>query len=153
MNQSFSRKELSQMTMLSERTLRTYQKEGRLKGQKIKGHWRYSEDEVSELFEDRFVKKSLEIKNRSLVDDFMEDRFKVAPTICSVYDCPVDGEEEAEEFCDNLMLEISKYEIGLEKMSYFYDTKKQLIRVTLIGNPETIVSILQYCAKKSGKSD
>lgn len=62
MRSSYSRKEISQMTMLSERTIRTYQKDGRLKGEKIQGQWVFSEEDLEEFFDDHNVKKVLKLR-------------------------------------------------------------------------------------------
>nr|WP_295684830.1 helix-turn-helix domain-containing protein [uncultured Lachnoclostridium sp.] len=62
MRSSYSRKEISQMTMLSERTIRTYQKDGRLKGEKIQGQWVFSEEDLEEFFDDYNVKKVLKLR-------------------------------------------------------------------------------------------
>lgn len=50
------------MTMLSERTIRTYQKDGRLKGEKIQGQWVFSEEDLEEFFDDHNVKKVLKLR-------------------------------------------------------------------------------------------
>lgn len=86
--------------MLSERTIRTYQKDGRLKGEKIQGQWVFSEEDLEEFFDDHYVKKSIEIKNHSLVDDFIENRYKLKAKLCSIYDIPVENECRAEQFCN-----------------------------------------------------
>lgn len=62
MRSSYSRKEISQMTMLSERTIRTYQKDGRLKGEKIQGQWVFSEEDLEGFFDDHNVKKVLKLR-------------------------------------------------------------------------------------------
>lgn len=48
--------------MLSERTIRTYQKDGRLKGEKIQGQWVFSEEDLEEFFDDHNVKKVLKLR-------------------------------------------------------------------------------------------
>jgi len=50
------------MTRLSTKTIRNYLKMGLLKGEKVDGTWRFSENEIGEFFQERFVKGALEIK-------------------------------------------------------------------------------------------
>lgn len=64
-----------------------------------------------------------------------------------------DISQMTEQFCDSFLAEISNYTDGLEKMSYYYDTKRKLMRLTLIGSPETVVKLIQYCDLSNGKSD
>ena len=77
---------LAQITGLTDRTLRTYLKNGILEGEKISGIWHFTESQS---------------KNNAIVYDFMLDTQKPAPQACVILDIPdLNTKTASRFFCD-----------------------------------------------------
>lgn len=138
--------DIVQMTQLSDRTIRTYLREGRLKGTKVSEKWMFSEEDLKNFFNDKYIKQGIVIKNDSLLDEFINKRKKANASLCVVYDFPVLTDSEAKEFCDRVMLLLSSENAVIDNMSYHYDEQKQMVRLILIGSMETVTNLLQKCS-------
>ena len=125
--------------MLSDRTIRNHIKAGRLKGRKIDRVWTFTAEDFEAFISDSFIKQSIQIKADSILNDFIINRKKSEALICVVYDRPEDDPMKAQVFCSAVISEIDKAK-SINNMVYRYD--KGMIRITLIGKPETVSSLL-----------
>lgn len=92
---------LSQITGLTDRTLRTYLKSGILEGEKISGVWHFTESQLDAFLCHPAVRPSIQAKNNAIVYDFMLDTKKPGPRACVILDLPgLDREEASRFFCD-----------------------------------------------------
>ena len=94
MCETYSIEDLATFTGLTDRTLRSYLKEGRLTGRKEDGAWRFTPEDLEKLFQDEGTRQAVRANRNAIVYDFMlngggED------ACCAVRDIPVerDGEE------------------------------------------------------------
>ncbi len=134
----YSIAELALMTRLSTKTIRNYLKMGLLKGEKIDGAWRFSENEIGEFFQERFVKGALEIKRNGQVLDFLNG-MQVKNKACLVFDREFVTQDELEVYITKFIEEVNRMnsqgkEEGLD-FSFWKDEQTNLARLTLIGNP------------------
>ena len=92
---------LSQITGLTDRTLRTYLKNGILEGEKINGIWHFTEEQLDAFLRHPTVRPSIQAKNNAIVYDFMLDTKKPEPRACVILDLPgLDRIAAGKFFCD-----------------------------------------------------
>lgn len=139
--------DVSTMTMLSTRTIRTYIKNGFLNGSKKDGTWIFTEEEVGRFFSEQFVKQSIQIKYESLVRDFMDSRQKTVNSVCSIIDYVVNSYEEVELLCDKVIEQINTKQYGDISFSFNYDDKINMARVILVGETKNINKIMQIISE------
>lgn len=142
MNEYYSIQDVVTMTMLSERTVRTHIKEGRLSGEKVDGVWRFTPEEVGEFFELPAVRQTMRANRNGMVYDFLLDEGRKEPTCCMVLDLPV---EDQEKLCEGLLDRVDREE-GLTFV-YHYNDKKKMARVILMGDPAKAAAIAAWCGK------
>ena len=142
MDKTYSIEDLAGFTGLTDRTLRSYLQEGRLAGTKVDGAWRFSPEDVAQLFQDGGARRAMEANRNAKVYDFMlggpqEDR------CCVIRDIPVDaGGEEA--LRQRLLDRVNREEGGVSfSYSYGMDRRGQgTARVILTGPTALVRQIL-----------
>lgn len=92
---------LTQITGLTDRTLRTYLKNGILEGEKISGIWHFTEAQLDAFLRHPTVRPSIQAKNNAIVYDFMLDPKKPEPRACVILDIPdLDSVAASKFFCE-----------------------------------------------------
>ena len=142
MEKLYTIEDLAAFTGLSDRTLRSYLKDGRLTGTKEEGAWRFSPEDVGRLLQDGAACRAMEANRNALVYDFMlggaaEDR------CCVVRDVPV--AEEGEEALRARLLERVNREEGRVRLSYSYGVDRRgqgSARIILTGLTALVRQIL-----------
>lgn len=142
MEKLYTIEDLAVFTGLSDRTLRSYLKEGRLAGTKEEGAWRFSPEDVGRLLQDGGARRAMEANRNALVYDFMlggaaEDR------CCVIRDIPV--AEKEEEALRTRLLERVNREEGRVRLSYSYGVDRRgqgSARVILAGGTALVRQIL-----------
>ncbi|MBQ9798188.1 MAG: MerR family transcriptional regulator [Clostridia bacterium] len=127
--------DLSMMSGLTERTLRTYLKMGVLNGRKENGVWQFDIEAVAAFFENDFVKGAIKTNRKGLIFDYLRTRHDTKNSACVVLDIPnADGEAVARFFCDAVCKRTA--------LSMTFDQDKGNRRVILIGPVSTVCDIL-----------
>jgi len=72
MDKLYTVEDIATMTMLTSRTIRTYIKEGILKGRKIGGQWRFTEEDVKTMMENGTYQKEYFSNLRQDINDFLD---------------------------------------------------------------------------------
>ena len=85
---SYTLEQVAAMTELSERTLRNYLSLGVLRGEKVDGAWRFSEEAFEAFLEQDMVRQSLNAKTLGIIHDFLLQTGKPSPAVCAVLDYP-----------------------------------------------------------------
>jgi hypothetical protein len=122
------------MSGITERTLRKRVASGALSGEKIRGKWRYTADEVVSFLDRPEVRKLAAQHRRALADDFLNNRIKPAPRMLCVLDMP----DAPETFFEELLAALE----GVE-MRYARDAGTGMTRVTIVGPPEAVRRVLE----------
>ena len=81
--------DIAQMTMLTSRTIRNYLKDGTLKGRKIGGQWRFTEDDVKNLMESGSYQVEYSSNLKQNIMDFIDgtnDFVKAEIQVCTIID-------------------------------------------------------------------
>ena len=131
--------EVARMSGLSARTIRGYIKTGFLSGEKIDGVWKFSREEVGELFANKAVSQSLRAKRNAVIYDFLLDDRKKNDEMCSILDLFAE-EEAAAEISDFFCSKISSGEYS--EMNFSFEHHGKYVRVSLTGPAESVLKIL-----------
>ena len=142
MCETYSIEDLATFTGLTDRTLRSYLKEGRLTGRKEDGAWRFTPEDLEKLFQDEAARQAVRANRNAIVYDFMlngggED------ACCAVRDIPV--ERDGEEALRVRLLERVNREGGAVRFAYGYGEDRRgqgSARVILAGPTAAVQKIL-----------
>ena len=142
MCETYSIEDLATFTGLTDRTLRSYLKEGRLTGRKEDGAWRFTPEDLEKLFQDEGARQAVRANRNAIVYDFMlngggED------ACCAVRDIPV--ERDGEEALRARLLERVNREGGAVRFAYGYGEDRRgqgSARVILAGPTAAVQKIL-----------
>lgn len=92
---------LSQITGLTDRTLRTHLKNGILEGEKRNGVWHFTDEQLDAFLRHPTARPGIQAKNNAIVYDFMLDTKKTEARACVMLDLPdLDREEASRFFCE-----------------------------------------------------
>ena len=133
MDRYYSLADISQMTRITERTLRKYVASGALAGEKTEGKWRFTAEEAGRFLNRKEIRKLAAQHRRALADDFLNNPVKSAPDMLCVLDMP--GAPET--FLEKLLAACGDVE-----MTYSHDVGTDMTRVTLVGSPEAVRKLL-----------
>ena len=139
MEKYYTLNEVAMMTGLTTRTLRNYLKMNVLKGEKLDGAWKFTEEEFAEFIQNPYVKPSLQAKNKAIVFDFLAQNEKRINEICTVIAVCVDS-HEAEEISSFFCEEINKRNEG--NINFSFEKNGSYVRVILRGYEDTVMEIL-----------
>lgn len=142
MSRFYTIEDIAAFTGLTDRTLRSYLKEGRLTGTKEEGAWRFSPEDLGRLLEDGGARRAMEANRNAVVYDFLlagrpEDR------CCVIRDIP--AAEGGEEALRTRLLERVNREEGQVQFSYSYGVDRRgrgSARVILTGPTAVVQAIL-----------
>ena len=142
MCETYSIEDLATFTGLTDRTLRSYLKEGRLTGRKEDGAGRFTPEDLEKLFQDEGARQAVRANRNAIVYDFMlngggED------ACCAVRDIPV--ERDGEEALRVRLLERVNREGGAVRFAYGYGEDRRgqgSARVILAGPTAAVQKIL-----------
>ena len=84
----YSLKDLSTMTMLSDRTLRNYLDAGILQGRKENGAWVFTSEQIKLFLQNDMVKSAIRTKKNAIVKDFIVNSKKKGNSVCLIWDLP-----------------------------------------------------------------
>jgi hypothetical protein len=135
--------DVAMMSMLTDRTIRTHIKDRRLCGTKIGGKWYFSAEDLERFFKNPYILQGIEIKNKSIVADYVSTLKKPQPSVCAIYDCPVEDKARAEDICEAVLKGMKTRRERIEKMTYFYDHKNRIVRIILSGDPESVSDLIR----------
>lgn len=139
--------DIAKMTGLTTRTIRNYLKDGRLKGKKIGVQWRFTEENIRELFDDKDISDSAEEAKNQIVIDFINNKEIEMMQTCSIIDYPCENPHEMEDLCKNVLEIVNEYKkTGLVKFSYQYQKEYKKARFIIIGEIQCVQNILNILA-------
>ncbi len=139
--------DIAKMTSFTSRTIRNYLKDGSLQGQKIGGQWRFTMENIEQLFSNSIFLGDMSRKNRQRVLNFInsiniDSQNKIQ--VCTIVDCYCESPKEGRQIYEKLVTAINtKDDDSPAKFDYEYSEKQNKARFTLLGNPNYIIKTLQ----------
>jgi len=141
--------DIANMTTLTTRTIRNYLKDGLLKGRKIGGQWRFTEEDIKNLLDSGNYREE-QLKNlRQEVLDFIDGVNTFTDNIGEIQTCSIIDLYEEEEIVkvklDKLMEFINSYNEtdNCMRFSYEYIESESKRRVVLFANPKYLIKALE----------
>ena len=128
--------DISVMTGLSVRTIRSYLASGQLEGEKVDGAWRFTAEQFSKFLTQDMVRQSVQAKEHGRVYEFMMANRREKSEACVIWDWPV--EEQEETLRERLMEKVNSLGLGC---AYHYE--RGMARAILTGSPSVLAELLQ----------
>ena len=145
MEKLYTVEDIATMTSLTSRTIRNYIKDGLLKGRKIGGQWRFTEEDIKNLMDSGTFREDFEDSVRQDVIDFLDNvHTECAGTIqvCTIID--LYEEKSILEEKNKKLNELWKTnEIKSNYKSFAWEYSADKARVILFATPEFLVEALK----------
>ena len=136
--------DVAKMTGLTTRTIRNYLKDGRLKGLKVGAQWRFTEQNIKDLFEEQGVSDSMKEAKNQLVADFCTRKGR-KPRICTIFDIPCSSGQEAQTLCEPVIELVNVLQDkGEIELSFQYLNGRA--RFIIMGDPKLVQRVLVLLA-------
>ena len=138
--------EIAGMMMLTSRTIRNYLRDGTLKGRKIGGQWRFTEEDIKAFMDSGNVTDKLREQAGRDVLDFLDGLYTEGEgerLVCSVVDVYA-TQEEAKALADRACEVISR--LGGGFVRFHYDYKGDRARYTVFADPKSAAEIVSAFA-------
>ena len=139
--------DIAKMTSLTSRTIRNYLKDGSLQGQKIGGQWRFTMENIKQLFSNSIFLGDISRKNRQQVLNFISGTntdIHGEIQVCTIVDCYCENQKAGHKIYEKLVTVINnKDDDSPAKFDYEFIKKRKKARFTLFGNPDYIIKTLQ----------
>lgn len=135
MEKSYTMQDVAAMTGLTTRTLRTYQQQGFLRGEKENGVWRFTDEVLEGFFRNPAVLPAIRARQHSIVYDFVPQNRKTRDELRAVWDLRTEDSEAVSAF---LCREMERRQ-GLR---FTFLQTGESARVILRGEPEAALDLL-----------
>ncbi len=144
----FTVEDIAKMTSLTSRTIRNYLKNGTLQGNKIGGQWRFTMENIRQLFDNSTFSNDLSRNKRLQVMNFINNKFPGHPgdiRVCTIVDCYCEDRNEGHRMYEKLVAVINNRADGSSKAKFDYEfiEKDSKARFILFGDPDYIIETLQ----------
>ena len=144
----YSLTELAQITGYTTRSLRSFQKQGLLKGKLMGGKWLFSDKEIENFLEQDFVREGRQSKLQALVSHFMYGHLPKASTLL-IHD---EKDFERAEILNKQVLELINGQMAeVEQYFYKYDQKEQYGRFVVEASAEVGAKTAQVLGEFGAK--
>lgn len=137
MNDFYRIEDITAMSGLSVRTIRGYLAKGILRGEKVDGVWRFTQEDFAAFLSQKQVRRAVRAKRNGAVTDFLGASRRKSPAACLIWDWPASSGEEENCLCAALAEQVNA--LGL-RWSYHYENG--MARAILEGPPEAIAALL-----------
>ena len=139
--------DIAKMTSFTSRTIRNYLKNGILQGRKIGGQWRFTMENIKQLFSNSIFLGDMSRENRQRVLNFLHGADTILQgkiQVCTIIDCYCESPEAGKQIYEKLVKVINtKKDKSSAKFDYEFLPKTKKARFTLFGNPDFITKNLQ----------
>ena len=135
MEKTYTMQDVAAMTGLTTRTLRTYQQQGFLRGEKENGVWRFTDEALEGFFRNPAVLPAVRARQHSIVYDFVLQNRKAQDELCAVWDIRAEDGKAVSAF---LCREMERRQ-GLR---FTFLRRGENARVILCGEPGAALDLL-----------
>lgn len=135
MEKTYTMQDVAAMTGLTTRTLRTYQQQGFLRGEKENGVWRFTDEALEGFLRNPAVLPAVRARQHSIVYDFVPQNRKAQDELRAVWDIRTEDGKSVSAF---LCREMERRR-GLR---FTFLQTGETARVILCGKPEAAPDLL-----------
>ena len=139
--------DIAKMTSFTSRTIRNYLKNGTLQGRKIGGQWRFTMENIKQLFNSSMFLGDMSRQNRQRVLSFLsgaDTPLQGKIQVCTIIDCDCESSKAGQQMYEKLVKVINaKKDDAPARFDYEFLPKANKARFTLFGNPDFIIKNLQ----------
>lgn len=135
MEKTYTMQDVATMTGLTTRTLRTYQQQGFLRGEKENGVWRFTDEALEGFLRNPAVLPAVRARQHSIVYDFVPQNRKAQDELRAVWDIRAEDGKAVSAF---LCREMERHR-GLR---FTFLQTGETARVILCGKPEAALDLL-----------
>ena len=138
----YSISDIAKLTKLTDRTIRNYLANGSLKGKKIGGQWRFSQNDVRGLFSDDKFEDDMKAKTEKAIISYYNNNtsFDTDNTCCNIIDIKIESKEVRKEMFAKIK-EIEKDDNKKEQISFIDDNGK--IKMVIIASFDYIYKVME----------
>lgn len=138
----YSISDIAKLTKLTDRTIRNYLANGSLKGKKIGGQWRFSQNDVRGLFSDDKFEDDMKAKTEKAIISYYNNNtsFDTDNTGCNIIDIKIESKEVRKEMFAKIK-EIEKDDNKKEQISFIDDNGK--IKMVIIASFDYIYKVME----------
>ncbi len=138
----YSISDIAKLTKLTDRTIRNYLANGSLKGKKIGGQWRFSQNDVRGLFSDDKFGDDMKAKTEKAIISYYNNNtsFDTDNTCCNIIDIKIESKEARKEMFAKIK-EIEKDDNKKEQISFIDDNGK--IKMVIIASFDYIYKVME----------
>lgn len=146
MEELYTVESLAKMFDLTTRTIRNYLRDGRLKGRKVGGQWRFTQADIEDLLKDAEVTGTLDHQAKQEVLDFLDGvntDLTGTMQICSIVDLYITAEaaqEKSQALCDLIN---GAEETGFLRFWFNYVEAEDKARFVLFASPELTCTAME----------
>ena len=126
--------DVAELTGLTSRTIRNYLKDGTLHGKKIGVQWRFTEEDIENLFRETTTGMKEKLPEE-IVNDFLRERPQEMSG-CLMYHLPFSDDVELEQY--RKQIEEWKQQNTGDKIAVSVLQEEKQIRVAVVGNYEML---------------
>lgn len=98
----YSIAEVAKITRLTDRTIRNYLANGTLKGQKIGGQWRFTQENIYALFNNNVFEDDMKNKTQKKIVEYYDEDYKDDNNSCTIIRLFINDEEKRKVFFKKL---------------------------------------------------
>lgn len=138
--------DVAKITGLSTRTIRNYLKDGKLQGKKVGVQWRFTEDNIKELFSFGDISDSMHEARHQMVLDFLQKKKIEEPEACAIYAIPCSSGEQAQDLCQPVLEFVNRIK-SQGKLNFSFQYLDGAARFYLVGEPGLVQRALTFLAK------
>ena len=141
--------DIAKMTRLTSRTIRNYLKDESLQGQKIGGQWRFTMENIKQLFNNSHFTNDVSRKNRQQILNFINGintDIQGKIQVCTIVDNYCENSKAGHQIYRKLVTVINSRkddDLPPAKFDYEFIEKEKKARFTLFGDPDYIIKTLQ----------
>jgi len=138
--------DVAKITGLTARTIRNYLKDGKLQGQKVGVQWRFTEENIKDLFIHEDISQDMNMAKHQIVLDFLQKGEIDEPELCSIFAIPRSSGEEAQRLCEPVLELVNKIK-KQGSLDFSFQYLNGIARFYLVGEPSLVQQVLALLTK------
>lgn len=133
-------RDVAQMTGLTERTIRNYIKDGKLQGKKVGVQWRFTKEDIENLFEGPYVSNKVKENDYERITRFINQK-PIAGTGVILINEAAENEKALEKKVEEIISFVNQHKDF--RFSYQYFKEDKIAQFILIGDIKLIEGFVE----------